>query len=160
MVALGRKVNQTGYTLIEIMVSISISFMVMMALGRVITMNSQAWRYNQESALVQKNASMALDWMSRDIRQARTLLMVSGTEFQTLDDTGAVEHVYRLNTAGSVDKVQRDGNDMFPEACTQFTVAANADTSGMTVTMTIINANGTTVTTMGQAVIRNTTRQF
>jgi type II secretory pathway pseudopilin PulG len=154
------KNNQAGYSLIEIMVAVAISFMVVMALGRVITMNTQAWIYNQESSHVQRNASQALDWMSRDIRQARTLEMISATEFRTLGASGAVEHVYRLDTSGSVDRVKRDGDDMFPEACTQFLVTANPDTSGVTVTLTLLNAGGTSVTAMSQAVVRNTTRWF
>lgn len=124
-----------GFTLIEILVSMSILTVVMAAIFTFLWGASSYWRTGQNTADVTENARMGLNRMTRELQQASTVLTTSQISFLVDFGTGAETVTYgftpgsgsdtgiiwRSSTSGSqnvtlvnnVDSVQFDyyGND-------------------------------------------------
>lgn len=62
--------RQTGFSLIELMIAITLGFVVIGALGTVFLGARQSYRVQDGMSRVQENGRYALDLMARDIRQA------------------------------------------------------------------------------------------
>lgn len=139
--------GQRGITLMEMMVSILASLIVVMALGRVMTINSQAYDSNRDKSDSQSNASLILERMTRATRQASVIEVVSSDEFRVRDGAGNVVHTYSRSGSGSGARLQEDGVDMSPEACTQFSITADSDTTSLLLSLTLAGDDGSTVST-------------
>lgn len=116
--------NQRGVTLMEMMVSILASLIVVMALGRVMTLNHQAWDSHRDKSDVQNNAALILERMSRTVRTASTIEVTGGDSFVVRDGAGNTVHAYALSGDGSAARIQEDGVKMADETCTMFDVRA------------------------------------
>lgn len=64
------EVCQRGFGLVELMVAVTLGFIVVAAVGYLYLGSRQAFRTNDNMARMQENARYALDAMSRDIRMA------------------------------------------------------------------------------------------
>lgn len=62
--------RQTGFSLVELMIAITLGFVVIGALGTVFLGARQSYRVQDGMSRVQENGRYALDLMARDIRQA------------------------------------------------------------------------------------------
>lgn len=80
--------DQRGLTLLEMMVSIFASLIVVLSLGRVMTMNQSAWNSHQDKSDVQSNAASILDRMVRSVREAAAIEVSGGTAFTVRDEIG------------------------------------------------------------------------
>ena len=155
-----RRRGRTGFTMIEMVVALFISLIVVAALGKVMLVNSRSWKLGNEKVLLQTNVSDAVDRMSRSIRSARRLQVISATEFRTYDTAGALKHTYRrYQTAGGL-RLQEDGLDLTPQACNSFACTANADTTSLTISLQLQNADGELVARQTRITVRNRTMSF
>ena len=62
--------RQRGLTLVELMVSVAISLVILSALTYIYVSSRGAYRANEALARVQETGRFALEWLTRDIRQA------------------------------------------------------------------------------------------
>lgn len=62
--------RQAGFSLIELMIAITLGFVVIGALGTVFLGSRQSYRVQEGMSRLQENGRYALDLMARDIRQA------------------------------------------------------------------------------------------
>jgi type IV pilus assembly protein PilW len=62
--------RQRGLTLTELMVSVAISLVVLVALSSIYLRSRGAYRTNEALARVQETGRLALDWISRDLRSS------------------------------------------------------------------------------------------
>ena len=147
--------GQRGVTLIEMMVSIFVSLIVVMALGRVMTMNQRAWSGNRDKSNLQSNSTLVLERMSRSIREARTLQVTGADQFQTRDENDAVLHTYRRVLDTGTWRIQEDGVTIAPAECTVFTVAADADTSSLLLDLELTDASSSSVRSVTRVAKRN-----
>ncbi len=65
-----RSFAQRGLTIIELMVSLALSLVVLSALTYIYVSSRGAYRSNEAVARVQENGRFAMDWLSREIRNA------------------------------------------------------------------------------------------
>ena len=65
-----RNPRQAGLSLIELMIAITISFVVIGGLGTVFLGSRQSYRAQEDMSRLQENGRFAMDRLSRDIRQA------------------------------------------------------------------------------------------
>lgn len=68
----------SGFSLVELMISITVGFIVIGALGGVFLGSRQSYRVQDAMSRVQENARFAMDALSRDIRQAGFLGCAKG----------------------------------------------------------------------------------
>jgi Tfp pilus assembly protein PilW len=122
-----RITNQHGITLIEMMVSILASLLVVMSLGRVMTMNQNAWTSHRDKSDIQSNTASILDRMAMSVREASVIEVTSGNSFTLRDMSGAVSHTYAFDGSS----ILQDGVAMSSNGCTGFTVTADADATSL-----------------------------
>jgi prepilin-type N-terminal cleavage/methylation domain-containing protein len=160
MVALERRGTDRGYTMIELIIASVIALIVVLAMGKLILVNQSSWEGGRDKAVLQANVTESLEWMARSIRAARTAQVVDVDEFRTYDESGNLAHTYRLVVAGGGNRLQEDGQDLINRNCTQFVVAANADTTSLTLTLELEDKAGDRVAGMSRTTLRNRTLEF
>ena len=62
--------NQSGFTLIELMIVLTLSLFLMLAVIQIFSANSQNFRFSIAFSRMQENGRLALDELARDIRMA------------------------------------------------------------------------------------------
>lgn len=152
--------RRAGFTIVELMVSLLISLVVVLALGRIMLVNQASWRQGRDKVTLQQNATEALERMAHSIRAARDLRVVSATQFQTYDASGALEHTYRRYQTNTGLRLQEDGRNLSDQACATFACAANADTTSLTISLQLQNEDGELVTRQTRVTLRNRTIAF
>jgi Tfp pilus assembly protein PilV len=124
--------SRSGFTMMELTVAVFLAFVVVLALGRIILASQQSWEWGRDKAVLQQNASEALEWMARSVRAARRLQVIAGNQLRTYDENGVLVHTYRVVTVAGVPKLQEDGHDLTARECTLFTVTPDPDTTSVT----------------------------
>jgi len=152
--------HERGFTTMEFLIAGFLAFIVVLALGRVILVNQQSWERGRDKTELQQNATEVLEWMARSVRAARTLNVVSSSEFRTYDETGALVHTYRRVAVSGVNRLQQDGTDLVDRLCTQFVVVPNADTTTVRLTLELEDNSGNRVGAETRASIRNQAFEF
>ncbi|WP_031514909.1 PilW family protein [Desulfofalx alkaliphila] len=71
--------NQQGYTLLELMLVITLLSIIMTAVFKFMLQGSAMWWQGQRQIDVQENLSIALDKISRELRNCDKLLFVNST---------------------------------------------------------------------------------
>jgi len=137
------------------MIALLLSFLVVLALGRLILMNQASWAWGQDKAVLQQNITESLEWMARSIRAARSLEVLDVDAFRTFDETGNLAHSYELDTVDGVPKLLQDGTPLVDRECTNFVVEANPDTTSLTLTLELLDGTGTAVEGVTRATMRN-----
>lgn len=151
---------RAGFTMIEMVVSLFVSLIVVFAIGKLMLVNGTSLRQGRDRILLQQNVSEVLDRVCHSTRAARTLQVVSATQFRTYDADGTLKHTYRKWATASGDRLQEDGRDMSGQACTVFTCTPNADTTSVTLVMKFTNTDGETVDRRTRITVRNRTLSF
>ncbi len=144
-----------GFTMIELTVAILLSLFVVLALGKIILASQRSWEWGRDKAVLQQNDTEVLEWMSRSVRAARTLRVVSSSELRTYDEGNNLAHTFKLATVSGVPKLQQDGIDMTPRKCTQFVVTPDPDTTSVQLTVELEDKAGNRVAAMTRPAIRN-----
>lgn len=67
---LGNSIGQAGFTLVEIMVAITIGLVLLGGVVQIFVSNSQAYRVQDDLARVQENGRFAIDMIARNLRKA------------------------------------------------------------------------------------------
>ncbi len=151
----GRK----GFTLLEMMIGLSLALIVVFALGRIVTSNQKAWEWGRDKTVLQANVTEALEWMSRGVHGARTLEVISHSgvndEFRAYDETGALLHTYRRVMVSGVGRLQQDGANLVDRPCTRFIVTPNADTTSLTFDLELKSKTDALVAATTRATVRN-----
>jgi len=146
--------EQGGFTLVELMVALTASLIVTFALGQLVMTNQRAWRDGTDRAVLQQNLSQVLDWIGSDVRGAARVDLQGGSSFRLLDRNGQALHTYTLQTSGGDTLLQRDGRTLVPRTCPVFSVAANADTTILTITVDLRGQYGKRVSATTAVAIR------
>ncbi len=152
--------GRSGFTLIEMVVALFVSLIVVAALGKIMLVNSRSWKAGNDKVYLQQNISDAVERMSHSIRSSRRLRVVSATEFRTYDADGTLTHTYRRFSTAAGQRLQEDGRDMAPWACNSFSCSANADTTSLTLAVTLQNADGESAARNTRITLRNRTMPF
>jgi len=139
----------------ELMVALVASFIVVLALGKLVLVNQQAWRDCRDRALLQQNLSQVLDWFALDVRGATRIDLQGTTGFRLLDAAGRQLHAYTLQTTQGDTLLQRDGRVIAPRTCHRFSVQANRDTTALTITVGLRGENGKRIVGSTIIAVRN-----
>jgi len=67
---LGQSVNQSGFTLVEVMIAITLSLILIAGVIQIYVSSKESFRVQNELAQVQENQRIAVEFLQRDIRQA------------------------------------------------------------------------------------------
>jgi len=108
--------SSRGLTLVELMIASFLAFLVVLAMGRIIQANLRAWEWGRDKAVLQANATEAIEWMARQVRAAHHVAVVSTNEFQTFDSDGTLLHTYRRQVVSGEGRLQQDGTDLVDRA--------------------------------------------
>ena len=70
--ATGRQVSNTqrGFTLVELMIALTISLILLLVIGTIFTSSRQAFRVQEDNARIQESGRFALEILGRSIKQA------------------------------------------------------------------------------------------
>ena len=109
---------------------------------------------------LQANVTEALEGISRSVRAARQVVVVSPTEFSTYDESGALVHTYRRAIVSGQGRLQQDGRDLIARVCTQFAVMPNTDTSSVVFNIELQDNSGNKVSGVTRAALRNRYFEF
>jgi type IV pilus assembly protein PilW len=71
--------HQTGLTLLELMISLSLGLLLLTGIGTIYVGSNQTYRVQEENARLQENGRYALEVIGRNIRQAGTDAPMSST---------------------------------------------------------------------------------
>ena len=71
---MGESNKQSGFTLIELMIVLTLSLFLMLAVIQIFSANSQNFRFSIAFSRMQENGRLALDELARDIRMAGFLV--------------------------------------------------------------------------------------
>ncbi len=144
--------RQQGLTLIELMVALLISLLIMAGLFTVYQSNQRGFRLNDGLTRVQENGRFALDFLSRDIRQAGfpgkdpNSNIVIAPEFQFFLFTGGLNDAAVANNPNTSDTLSlRHG--MFGSRttdCTGLLPVPGDPTQGNSDGLITLNQNGKT----------------
>ena len=146
-----RHTDQRGITITELMVAMFASFIVLMGLGKLVTINRQTFESGKGKSDIQINSALVIDRMSRSVRQASRITVTNGSTFSTHDEDGAVVHTYSLQDGA----IQENGTDIAPEACTLFTVGTDADTLSLTIRLDLADSDGSAMSSVTRVCRRN-----
>ncbi len=149
-----------GFALLELMIALVLGLVVVLAMGRIILVNQSSWNMGRDKAVLQQNVSESMEWMLRSIREAGSIDLVSNQEFRTYDRQANLLHVYRLDTGAAPPMLLRDGTALIDRRCTQFNVAANSDTTCLTIDLEFADATDTRVAASVRGTLRNATLEF
>ncbi|MBI5836770.1 MAG: hypothetical protein HZB25_05975 [Candidatus Eisenbacteria bacterium] len=152
--------RDAGYTMVELAVALLISFVVVMALGRIVITSQKSWEWGRDKVVLQQNTAEALAWMTRSIRTARSVAVVDTSQFRTYDADGALAHTFRRVSSGGQWRLQQDGADMVARACSRFRVTPNGDTTSLTLTLALQDSARDVVTDMTRVTLRGRTFEF
>jgi hypothetical protein len=147
--------HQRGATLVAFVIAALIGFVVLLALGRIALMNGRAWEWGRDKAVLQANATEAIEWIARSVRSARTLLVVSASEFDTYDASGTLVHTYKRDTVDGEPRLLEDGGDLIDRRCVQFVVTPDEDTTSVRLLVEVEDEAGNRVAVETRATVRN-----
>ncbi len=157
MIARTPAAAEKGFTLIEMMVAMSISLIVVLGLGQLILVGQEAFGWGVEKVELQRNVAESMEWMARSVRASNHLLVNGNSDFTTFDEDGNAIHRYLLGTVDSETRLFEDSSNMVEQSCTAFTVTANADTTSLTISLELEDDSGNRVAAMTTATLRNRT---
>lgn len=152
--------NRRGFTLLEMMIAMFIGLIVALALGRIFLTSQRSWEAGRDKVEMQANTAETLEWMARQVRAAAALEVFDGEHFRTIDRSGNELHDYQRVLVDGVGRLREDGNDLVDRPCTIFQVVADAETTGVTLTLELEDRAGDRVSALTRATIRNRTLAF
>ncbi len=87
MIAMHKKHNQSGFTLVELMVALVLGMFLTAGVIQVFTSNQQTYRVTENLSRLQENGRFAIEFIARDVREANykacldaTFLMPNATQ--------------------------------------------------------------------------------
>jgi type II secretory pathway pseudopilin PulG len=147
--------NRRGYTMLEMILALVIGMVVVLALGRIFLTSQRSWEQGRDKVELQANTTEALEWMARAVRAAAFLEVVDQSHFRTYDAAGNQLHEYERVVVDGTGRLHEDGNNLVGRRCTLFQVVADAETTGVTVTLELEDRAGDRVNALTRATIRN-----
>jgi prepilin-type N-terminal cleavage/methylation domain-containing protein len=147
--------GNSGFTLVELMVGILISFIVVLGFGNLILANQKAMAWSTSKATLQQDFTQTMEWMSRSLRQAFSVKVINAEEFQTYDGTGSLTHTYWRSSSGDLSYLMKDDSRLSQWNCSQFGIICNADTTSLTLNLELTDNAGNSVTAMTRTTLRN-----
>jgi Tfp pilus assembly protein PilW len=153
-----RRRARDGYTIVELMIGVFLALIVVLALGRIILANQRSWEWGRDKTVLQANSTEALEWMSRQVRAARRIEIVSASEFRTYDENDALAHTYRRAVVSGEGRLQQDGASLVGRPCTAFAVAG--DSANVTMRLELQDKSGNKVSATTRATVRNRSFEY
>lgn len=152
--------RERGVTLIELMVAIMASGIVLFALGNIVIVNQKAMKRSQERASLQQHTTVVMSQIARAIRGANRIEVTGANAFRLRDLNGALTATFQLTTGAGGPRLQQNGTDMADLDCTRFTVAANSDTTSVTLDLEFTTADSVTLSKLDTVSLRNRTLEY
>jgi prepilin-type N-terminal cleavage/methylation domain-containing protein len=149
-----------GFTLIELSIAMSVSFVIVMALGKTMTSTAEALRSMHSQVTLQQEMGLALHRLSLAVRSADGLVVIDDETFAVTDAGGNVTRTFALGETGGVPRLQADGSDLNEFACAEFVCEANDDTTAVTLTLEFTDGLGNRSTGLTVAAVRNANLGF
>jgi hypothetical protein len=146
--------------LIELSVAVFLALIVVLALGKIFTMNQRAWEWGRQKVVLQQNGTEAVEWIARSVRAARTLEVVSPSELKTYDENGAIVHTFRRELVSGSYRLQQDGSDLVERPCTAFLVTPDPESTSVSLEVELEDGAGNRVRVMTRATLRNRSYEF
>lgn len=145
---MGSPKRQTGLTLVEMMVAITIGSIVLLAIGSIYVGSRQTYRVQEDNARVQEAGRYALEVIGRSIRQAGAdaemnsnpvaiTLDCAAPTCTAIDNNGVVAATDTIRTQFYAGREELSGGAWITRDCTGGAVAAGA------LVTNIFNLNGT-----------------
>lgn len=151
---------EVGFTLIELMVALSLSFVVVLALGKIVLQNQRSMTWGRDKVVLQQNATEAAEWMARSVRASRRLEVLSSSRFRTYDEGDTITHVFELLTVGGFPRLRENGGDLVDRNCTLFQVTPDDDTTSLVLEIELEDDSGNRVRADTRAAVRNRTFEY
>lgn len=155
MIRAGSKRDQRGVTLTELMISIFISLIVVMALGRLVMLNSESFTSSSDRTDLQQSTSFVLERMAKAVRQAHGLQVNNSRSFNTLDAGGGLAAAFQRASSSGTPRIQMNGMDLAGYECTFFNVIADADTTSLILEIELTGDDGVSNRTLTRVAQRN-----
>lgn len=152
-----RERGQAGFTILEMMIAMTIGLFVVIALGRIIVASQESWEWGRDKVVLQQNVQESLAWVTQAVRAASSLSVPDSNQVRTYDSTGALLHTYRRLSVSGVYRLQQDGQNLTPRTCTRFRVLPNADTTSVTLTLELQDNENERVCDMTRITVRGRT---
>lgn len=149
-----------GYTLVELTVAVFLAFLVVLALGRLMLASQRSWEWGRDKAVLQQNATEALEEMARSVRAARLVAVDDTTHFETYDELGHRVHSYARTLVGGHWRLQLDGHDLVDRDCVRFRVDPDGDTTSLTILVELTDRADNRVAAMTRSAVRNRPLEF
>lgn len=149
-----------GATMVELLLAVFLALIVVLALGKIVTMNQRAWEWGRQKAMLQQNVTEALEWMARSVRGARSLDVISPSELRTYDETGTMTHAFRRQLVNGSYRLQQDGADLVDRPCVAFVVSPDSDSTSVIMELELQDGAGNRVRAMTRATLRNRFYEF
>lgn len=138
--------NKSGFTLLELLVTIGISALIMAGLGSIFAGTLTVWSSVQDSGIALENGRLALEWLTRDIR-AKTITVALPTAITFQDGTR-----YRLQGSNL-----RRNTILLAENIDSLTISYDdpSNPTFVSITITIDKERGGTLELQDGAAVRN-----
>lgn len=120
------RLNFSGFTLIELMVVVAILTFIILGLVTFFSGGARSWISGQNQLQAQREARIAVDRMSKELRGANKVTVGTLTEIEVSYPTGfgKDEVTFKLEN-GSIKRITNDGSniilDNIPEGCFNIT---------------------------------------
>ncbi len=156
----GRRRGQSGLTLIEMVIAIMASTILVLALSRMAVSNQRLIVGGRDQAVLQQEMARLIETVSRDIHVAHAVAASGDAEFRTFDASGAVLHVFRLDSAGAAARFQRDGVALTDRICAALSITTNADSTALALDLSLADDEGNASDGFTQVCVRNRALEF
>ena len=126
-----------GFTLIELMVGVTLALVVALAAGAIYLTNQKAWKQGETKLRLQEHTSFCAEAIARDIRASRWV-DYDGSTLTCYDHQGAAIRTYARN--GGTMEILQDGASLSDFDCTELLFAFNGDSSAVNVSVELEDA--------------------
>lgn len=92
-----RSQQQRGFTLMELIIGLSLTVLLLSAIAPLLTVSVQSWRIGSSRSEVQQTARFAVESITRDLHYGTNFARINGFEI-SFTDAGNSEVHYRLDT--------------------------------------------------------------
>jgi prepilin-type N-terminal cleavage/methylation domain-containing protein len=132
--------NKTGFTLIELMVTVVASAIVILTAATVLIMGFQSWRINKAYVEMRRNTALAVYLMARDIRESNiTNVTIAAGQLQLAPHPPVRNSTVTYTKTGST-LSSTDFGVIIPRGLRTFNAEVNVPGDGVYLTIGMTNS--------------------
>jgi type II secretory pathway pseudopilin PulG len=153
---MARGMNQSGMTMIELLVACFISLIFILAAGTGYIVNQKSYAANKEKLELQQNASHVMEIMERRIRESSRVLIKSPPDgIKTFDVLDSLVTSFNLQTSGGETKLREQGTILARQDLITLQFIPNSDGTVVQINLTLQDEQKNKVAIRGSATLRN-----